>query len=163
MKTKAQPATTLAAHFAKLRAAAGLSMRALAKHSGVDATIAHKIETGSAQGRGRVRAESLAACLRGLGLGEDDPDYIQAFALWTNDHHARTHSTAEMPEGKLGGKIDTAITETDSERARMIKACDEALDAIPREHWDDVLRALKKHRALRLWIESTDELTKRGK
>lgn len=152
---------TLAGMIADMRRARNLSQRELGRLAGIDQSLVNKVESGGNTARGRVRAETLAAILRGLGLVESDADYARAFALWTAEHHERAGRVTPINEGMVEARFEAVTASRDAEHERLRRACDEALDALPPEMWPEMLGALKNHRALRLWLESASALTKR--
>ena len=152
---------TLAEFIKARRADKKLSMRDLAKLAGINQTVIYKLEAGGTQPRGRVRAESLDAALRGLGIREGTDDYAHAYALWASEQHGRSARAKPLPTKRVAAGFASNEAKTDAERERIRKACDEAIDHIPRDLWPDMLTALRQHRALKLWIESASALTKR--
>lgn len=63
---------------------------------------------------------------------------------------------AQVAEG-----IASADANADADRERIQRACEEAIDHIPRELWPEMVDALKQHRALTLWLQGASALTKR--
>lgn len=151
---------TLSGMIAEMRQTRKLSQRELGRLAGIDQSLVNKVEGGGNTTRGRVRAETLAAILRGLGLREGDADYARAFALWTAEHHERAGRAGVMNGEMIEARFDAATASRDAEHERLRRACEEALDALPPEMWPDMLGVLRNHRALRLWLESANALTK---
>lgn len=160
MKSTESAPRTLAAFINARRTGKKLSMRDLAKIADCSQGTIQKLELGGDSPRGRVRLESLDAVLRALGIREGSDDYAHALAMWTSEQHGRADRARSLPPRRVAPGIAEQISAQDAERERLSKACEEALDSIPRELWPEMLTALRQHRALRLWLESANALTK---
>lgn len=143
---------TLARYFASLRNDSGLSLRALASRSKEITSFSSlsKIERGVP-----IRAKTLGLALRTLGFSERDPQYIQAFALWS------TEQAKTLPHAVVDQGINRVRTGQDRSMARILHRAETALRAMPETDRDAAVRALEHPEALKLWLASAAALSRK--